>query len=91
MDVSEKIDPRMKARLSNLQIECQVLKNLLAERDAALQSVVKEVLTSLTPNPTQYRLRMNPAKGEWELQLRPDMLVLPNQGLNRAERRLLRN
>lgn len=91
MDVSQKIDAQTKARLNSLQIECQVLKNLLTEKDAALQELVKQILTSLTPNPTMYAFKINPSKDQWELELRPDALVIPgmNPVLNRAARRAI--
>ncbi len=93
MDVSQKIDAQTKARLTNLNIECQVLNNLLKEKNAVMQELVKQVLSSLTVNPTQYALKINPSQDIWDLQLRPEALLVPgNLNLpNREARRALKN
>ena len=92
MRVTDQISQENKNSLRNLNVELQVLKNLVQERQTMFTEVVREVLTSLTPNPTHYSLRQDSATGEWELELRPETLVLPGQDaahLNRAARRQL--
>ena len=92
MNVTDRISQEHKAQMRNLNIELQVLKNLVQERQVLFDKVVKEVLLSLTANPTQYVLRLEAKTGEWELQLRPDVIIMPGAEsgqLNRATRRAL--
>ncbi len=85
MDVSQKISPETKKTISSLNIECQVLQNLLKERQMAMQKLFAETLVLLGAQPTLYQLKADIAKDIWTLELKPDALVMPN----RAERRTI--
>ncbi len=82
-DVSQKISPEDKTRIKNLHLECMVLQNLLKERAEAKKEVLSLILVKLGAQPTLYGIKVNFDKDEWLLELKPDVLVLPN----RAERR----
>lgn len=84
MDVSDKIDAQTKQRIRNYQLECRVLQKLLKEREAIFAQELEKLLTTLNVSPTLYGLGFNFAKDEWRLELKPDMLVVPNGSKGRA-------
>ncbi len=86
MDISDKVSARDKMAVTNLNIECQVLQNILEERKASMQGILGRVRRDNTTNPALYDLHVR--DGKWELELRGSALVTPPV-LNRAERRHL--
>ncbi len=90
MDVSQKIDPGIKARLRNLNLECQVLHSLLAEKERAKQEMMGLTLKALNSSPALYALKVDFAADKWELVLKPGALTLPGQNGTQVaiERRL---
>lgn len=85
MDVSQKIDAQTKTKLNHLYLECQVLRTLLREREDASQEALKLVMVNLGAAPSRYGLKVDFAKDSWNLELRPEALIIPNRSERRAE------
>lgn len=84
MDIKDKITPEEKQQIGGLVIECQVLNNLLQERNAMLESKVKEILTKNGISPQLYNLIFNPSQDLWRAELKEEALIIPNQETRRA-------
>ncbi len=91
MDVSGKIDKETKATLRDLNLECQVLRNLLVQREAMLKEVLAETFNKLDASPNLYVLKIDAVRDLWELQLKPSALLVPNVAINEAVRRTMAN
>ncbi len=79
IDVKDKISDKDKKELSGLFLECQVLENILKERQGILQGLVHKVTLAITPHPELYVLHSNTSKNEWDLKLKQGGLIVPGQ------------
>ena len=88
MDIKDKLTEQDKAQLQGISLECQVLNNLLKERQAILENKAQEVLAKAGLSPKMYGLRFNPSKDTWEAELKEGAIILPGQEVqSRAQRR----
>lgn len=81
MSIKLEVREEDKAQMANLMTECQVLRNLLKERQAALENKAREILTTNALSPELYALKFNLGQNLWEAELKQGGLVLPHQGI----------
>lgn len=84
MDIKDKISPEDKQQIGSLAIECQVLNNLLQQKNAIFQEKGKEILAKNGLSPERYALKFNPSQDLWEAELKQGALILPNREMRRA-------
>jgi hypothetical protein len=84
MDIKDKLTQEEKHQMANLFLECQVLGNLLKERNASLENKAKEILAFNGLSPQTYNLKFNPGQNLWEAELKHLALIVPNRDSVRA-------
>ena len=72
MDISYKLKPETKDRLTSIVLEYQVIQTLLKERQSTLTALTGEALKELGASPDQYYLEMNPSQNIWLLKMIPE-------------------
>ena len=88
MDIKDKLTLEDKQQMAGLTLECQVLSNLLKQRNAMFQDKIKEILTKLNLSPELYGLKFNQGQDLWEAVLLEGALIVPNRETRRElERR----
>jgi hypothetical protein len=86
MDIKDKVSPEDKQQMIGLIMECQMLTNLLRERNALAENKANEILAKNALSPNTYALSVNPKQDSWEANLKEGALVLPNRETRRAGR-----
>jgi hypothetical protein len=86
MDIKDKLTEQDKQILGSLALECELLDNLLKERQTIMQNKAKEILAKNGLSPTLYGLTFNPSQGLWEANLKEGALIVPNRETRRAGR-----
>ncbi len=84
MDIKDKLTEQDKQQLGCLALECQVLSNLLKERQVAIENKAKEILAKNGLSPELYALKFNPNQDLWEADLKEGALIVPNRETRRA-------
>lgn len=82
IDIKDKVTPVEKMQLQNVNLEVAVLKHLLEERQNLLQALGRALLERLHFPPQVYNLVASPRQNKWEVQVKPDNLLLPGVRMN---------
>ena len=82
IDIKDKLTAQEKQAFENLRVETQVLQNLLNERRGFAQQFLEDILQKLGYNTMLYGFEFNFGQNKWEIQLRPDAIVLPGVNPN---------
>ena len=80
MDIRDRLNPQLKKEIHDLMLECQVLENLLKERQMRVKAKGAEILERAGLSPVLYGLYLNPAKDIWEASLNEKVISLPGHG-----------
>ncbi len=84
MDIKDKVSPEDKQQMRSLALECQLLANLLNERNAMAENKAQEILAKNALSPQTYNLKFNLKKDLWEAILKEGALIIPNRETRRA-------
>lgn len=72
LDISYKLKPEIKAKLTGAILEYQVLQVLLKERQDAMATLAGEALEELGVSKEEYFIEMNPQQNIWDLKMIPE-------------------
>lgn len=77
MDVSSKLSPETKGRLSSKVLEFQVLTRLAEEHRQLLQGFGKQALEEAKISPEDYDIEVDPQNNVFNVRMKPDKVVPP--------------
>lgn len=84
MNIKVEVKKEDKVQMADLVTECQVLSNLLKERQATFVSKAEEILTTNALSPKLYLLKFNIGQDVWEAEPKQGGIVLPNHEITKV-------